>query len=70
MKKNLHPKLIETKVICGGIQVGSIKSIVDSIKLDIWAGNHPLYTGTARILDMEGRLEKFNKRYNKNKNFK
>jgi large subunit ribosomal protein L31 len=28
--------------------------------------SHPLYTGTQRIMDVEGRVEKFNKKYRKN----
>jgi large subunit ribosomal protein L31 len=27
--------------------------------------SHPLYTGTQRIIDVEGRVEKFNKKYRK-----
>ena len=32
--------------------------------VDIWSGNHPFYTGSQRIIDAEGRVEKFEKKYN------
>lgn len=33
------------------------------IDVDISAASHPFYTGTQRILDTAGRVEKFNARY-------
>ena len=33
------------------------------IKFDISSGSHPFYTGTQRVLDTEGRVDKFNKKY-------
>ena len=31
--------------------------------VDVSAASHPFWTGTARILDAEGRVEKFRRRY-------
>ena len=31
---------------------------------DISSSSHPFYTGTQRVLDTEGRVEKFKKKYN------
>jgi large subunit ribosomal protein L31 len=33
------------------------------IKVDISSASHPFYTGTQKILDTEGRVDKFNKKY-------
>lgn len=33
------------------------------IKLDVSSASHPFYTGTQKILDTEGRIEKFNKKF-------
>lgn len=33
------------------------------IKIDISATSHPFFTGTQKILDTEGRVEKFYKKY-------
>lgn len=35
------------------------------IRVDICANCHPFFTGEQRLLDSEGRIDKFNKRYNK-----
>ena len=32
-------------------------------KVDISSASHPFYTGTQRILDTEGRVDKFKKKY-------
>ncbi|WP_432482669.1 type B 50S ribosomal protein L31 [Kineococcus esterisolvens] len=31
--------------------------------VDVSAASHPFWTGTARVLDSEGRVEKFRRRY-------
>ena len=36
-------------------------------KLDISSASHPFYTGTQKIVDTEGRVERFMKKYNLNK---
>jgi len=31
--------------------------------VDVWSGNHPFFTGTQKILDTEGRVDRFMKKY-------
>lgn len=38
------------------------------IKVEISNTSHPFYTGKSVFVDTAGRIEKFNKRYNRNKN--
>jgi len=33
------------------------------VKLDISSASHPFYTGKQKILDSEGRIDKFNKKF-------
>jgi large subunit ribosomal protein L31 len=33
------------------------------VDVDVSAASHPFWTGTARVLDTEGRVEKFRRRY-------
>ena len=33
------------------------------VDVDVSAASHPSWTGTARVLDTEGRVEKFRRRY-------
>src|ERR1700688_4368177 len=35
------------------------------VKLDISSASHPFYTGKQRLIDTEGRAEKFRKKYGK-----
>ncbi|MCB0351116.1 MAG: type B 50S ribosomal protein L31 [Bdellovibrionales bacterium] len=35
------------------------------IKFDVSSSSHPFYTGKHRIVDTEGRAEKFKKKYNR-----
>lgn len=47
---------------CGAeYDAGSTK---ESIRVDICANCHPFFTGESRIVDAEGRVEKFRKKYN------
>ena len=39
-------------------------STLDTIRVDICSQCHPFFTGDKRILDAEGRVEKFKKKYN------
>ena len=63
MKKELHPDYNKTviKCVCGNeIETGSV---VENITVEICSNCHPFYTGQQKILDSEGRVERFNKRY-------
>jgi len=63
-KKNLHPKYYNTKIFCDGKLVLELGTTKEELYVDIWSGNHPFYTGTQRIIDTEGRVSKFLKKYN------
>lgn len=63
-KPDIHPKWYpDAKVICNGEVVMTIGSTRPEIHVDIWSGNHPFYTGTQRIVDTEGRVERFMRKY-------
>jgi large subunit ribosomal protein L31 len=42
------------------LKVGSTKP---RLNVDIWSGNHPFYTGSQKILDTEGRVDRFMRKY-------
>jgi large subunit ribosomal protein L31 len=65
MKEGIHPGYKKTTIscVCGNvIETGSVK---ENVKVEICNNCHPFYTGTQKILDSEGRVERFNKRYAK-----
>lgn len=62
-KKGLHPEWYKTKIFCDGKLVLEVGTTVKEMYVDIWSGNHPFYTGSQKIIDAEGRVEKFEKKY-------
>lgn len=64
-KKNIHPKWFnKAKVYCDGQHIMTVGSTKEELHVDIWSGNHPFFTGSQRIIDTEGRVERFMKKYN------
>jgi len=63
-KKNIHPEWFnDAKVYCDGKHIMTIGSTKKKLNVDIWSGNHPFFTGSQRIIDTEGRVERFMKKY-------
>lgn len=66
MKAKIHPKYEETlfRCACGAsFNIGS--SLGGEVRLEICSQCHPLYTGKEKLIDTEGRIERFNKKYKK-----
>jgi large subunit ribosomal protein L31 len=63
-KPDIHPQWYpEAKVYCNGQVVMTIGSTKPELHVDVWSGNHPYYTGTQKIIDAEGRVERFLRKY-------
>lgn len=63
MKQDIHPEYNKMKIkcVCGNeIETGSIE---ENITVEICNKCHPFYTGNQKIMDTEGRVERFKKRY-------
>lgn len=41
----------------------TIGSTKPELHVDVWSGNHPYFTGTQKIIDTEGRVERFLRKY-------
>jgi large subunit ribosomal protein L31 len=66
MKKDIHPKWYpEAKVIVDGEVVMTVGSTKPEIAVEVWSGTHPFYTGTQRLLDIEGQVDRFYRRLQK-----
>ena len=65
IKNGIHPDYNQETVVkcaCGNtFTTGSVK---DELKVEICAKCHPFYTGKQKIVDVGGRVDKFNKRFN------
>ena len=64
MKKGIHPNYVTTSVTCACGNEFETKSLKTDIRLDICGACHPFYTGSEKVVDTTGRIDKFNKRYN------
>jgi large subunit ribosomal protein L31 len=63
MKEGIHPNYFEVVAtcVCGNkVQLGSTKN---QIRVEICSSCHPFYTGQQKIVDTEGRVDRFVKRY-------
>ena len=65
MKEKIHPKYSEAKIVCACGESFETKSTIDKIRVDICSKCHPFFTGKQKLLDAEGRVEKFKKKYAK-----
>ncbi len=64
MKKDLHPELLNCSVSCACGNTFETKSVKDEIRVEICNECHPFFTGSERMVDTAGRIDKFKKRYN------
>ena len=65
MKKGIHPVYREATISCACGAKIKTRSTVGDFKVDICSHCHTFFTGTQKILDTEGRVERFKKKYAK-----
>jgi large subunit ribosomal protein L31 len=69
MKADIHPAYAEVKVTCTCGNIFSTQSTLGQpdLHVDVCAKCHPFYTGKQKIVDTEGRVEKFRQKYARKK---
>ncbi|HAR46955.1 MAG: 50S ribosomal protein L31 [Nitrospirae bacterium GWC2_57_13] len=65
MKEGIHPDYKTVTVSCACGESFVTRSTKDTLKLDICSVCHPFYTGKQKLIDTEGRVDKFRKKYKK-----
>ena len=65
MKKDIHPDYVEAEVSCACGNVVKTRSTVEKMHVNLCSACHPFFTGQAKFVDTEGRVDRFNKRYGK-----
>jgi large subunit ribosomal protein L31 len=63
VKTDLHPKYVAAKVQCACGHTFMTRSTTSLLKVEVCSKCHPFFTGEQRILDTEGRVDRFKKRY-------
>ncbi len=67
MKPKIHPEYVECKVTCGCGNTFQTRTTRREIHIEVCSACHPFYTGKQKFMDTAGRIEKFNKKYKKDK---
>jgi large subunit ribosomal protein L31 len=63
MKPDIHPEYTATTITCTCGTVIDTRSTEPDQHIEICSSCHPFYTGKQKIVDTEGRVQKFQKRY-------
>ncbi|EIF50375.1 MULTISPECIES: 50S ribosomal protein L31 [Sulfurovum] len=63
MRKEIHPDYVECKVTCACGNTFQTKTNKEALSIDICNECHPFFTGSEKILDAAGRVEKFKNKY-------
>ena len=63
-KSDIHPKWFsDARVLVDGKPICSTGSTKKELQVDMWLANHPFYTKSQVVIDSEGRVERFMKKY-------
>ena len=66
MKDGIHPEYYQATVKCNCGNEFVIGSTKKEIRVEVCSKCHPFYTGSQKmLLDAGGRVDKFNKKYNR-----
>ncbi|HQR73559.1 MAG TPA: 50S ribosomal protein L31 [Sulfurovum sp.] len=63
MKKEIHPDYKLCKVTCACGNTFETKTNKETLSIDICNECHPFFTGSEKIVDAAGRVEKFKNKY-------
>ena len=63
MKPGIHPKYQRATVQCACGNTFVTRSTTPVIHVEVCASCHPFFTGKQKLLDTEGRVERFNKKF-------
>ena len=59
MKKDIHPEYVDCTVTCTCGNTFQTRSTKSEIRVDICNACHPFFTGTQKLIDSGGRVQRF-----------
>jgi large subunit ribosomal protein L31 len=65
MKAGIHPEYNVLSVTCACGNTFQTRSTAKEMAVDVCGACHPFYTGKQRLMDTQGRVDRFRKRYAK-----
>jgi large subunit ribosomal protein L31 len=63
VKENIHPKYHEVEARCACGATWKTRSTKPELHLEICSNCHPFFTGRQKLIDTEGRVERFTKKF-------
>jgi large subunit ribosomal protein L31 len=63
VKQDIHPKYHDVEARCACGATWSTRSTKHELHLEICSSCHPFFTGRQKLLDTEGRVERFTKKF-------
>lgn len=63
MKDGIHPEYQVVKVTCACGNAFETRSTKGELVVDVCSACHPFYTGKHRLMDTQGRVDRFRKKY-------
>lgn len=66
MRADIHPKYEDITVTCScGETFKTRSTLAKDLHVDVCSMCHPFYTGKQKLVDVAGRVDRFQKRYGK-----
>ena len=65
MKEGIHPRYDKAVIVCACGHTLETRSTVPTIHVEICSACHPFFTGKQKLVDTAGRVERFNRKYNR-----
>lgn len=63
MKTGIHPEYVECQVTCACGESFITRATKPELRVEICSKCHPFFSGEQKIIDTEGRVEQFIRRY-------
>ncbi len=63
MKEGIHPIYVQASVHCACGNAFETRSTKPQLRVEICSACHPFFTGKQKIVDTEGRVQKFLQKY-------
>lgn len=66
MKEKIHPKFEDAVITCAcGNAIHTASTLAKNFSVELCSNCHPFFTGKQRLVDSTGRVERFQKRFEK-----